>query len=232
VSVRAAWKGETMSCEMEEQGDEGQRRPLRSDAERNLRKLLDVAREAFAEHGLSVSIDEIARRAGVGKGTVFRRFETKEHLILAVLRDRLDEAIALAGALLDEPDAGLALLEFMRIGAELQARDRAFFEAISNSALAEEDLHADKQRLIDVTSALLGKAQEQGVVRADVTPEDILMLECASVQAAAPFHDASPELWRRYVDIAFDGLRAAGASPLSHPAPELSVAPPPSLSRT
>lgn len=209
-----------IDVEMEELEDGVSTRPLRVDAERNLRRLLDVARAAFAEQGLSVSVDEIARRAGIGKGTVFRRFETKEQLIAAVLRDRLEEAVALATELLAQPDAGAALLEFMRLGSRLQAEDRGFFEAVAASALEKEQLHAAKQRLLDVTGALLSRAQQQGAVRPDITPEDVLMLQCACVQAAAPFHAAAPELWRRYVDIAFDGLRAAGASPLSHPAPE------------
>ncbi|MHB1468491.1 MAG: TetR/AcrR family transcriptional regulator [Solirubrobacteraceae bacterium] len=214
-----------MSNEMEGSGGPGEPRPLRVDAERNLRRLFDVAREAFAEEGLGVSVDEIARRAGVGKGTVFRRFETKEQLIAAVIRDRLEEGTRVASALLAEPDAGVALREFMRLGAELQARDRGFFEAVAQTGLTDEQLHSAKAELIELTAALLGRAQEQGAVRGDVTPEDVIMLQCGSVQAGAPFHDAAPELWRRYVDIAFDGLRAEGATPLSHPAPEASQPP-------
>lgn len=221
---QGAAKGETMSDEMEGREDLAQTRPLRVDAERNLRRVIDVAREAFAEQGLGVSVDEIARRAGIGKATVFRRFPTKERLIVAVVRDRLEEAVALATALLDADDAGAALLEFMRLGARMQAQDRGFFEAVAQTALAEEQLRSAKQPLIDVTAALLRRAQQQGTVRLDVTADDVLMLECACVQAGAPFHEAAPELWRRYVDIAFDGLRAEGASPLSHPAPELSHA--------
>jgi AcrR family transcriptional regulator len=211
-----------MSIEMEGSEDLEQGRPLRVDAERNLRRLLDVAREAFAQEGLGVSVDEIARRAGIGKGTVFRRFPTKEQLIAAVIRDRLEEGTRLASELLTEPDAGVALREFMRLGAQMQAQDRGFFEAVAQTALTDEQLHTAKERLTELTAALLGRAQEQGVIRGDVTPEDVIMLECACVQAGAPFHDASPELWQRYLDIAFDGLRADGATPLSHPAPELS----------
>lgn len=205
---------------MEDSGGPEQPR-LRVDAERNLKRLLEVAREAFAEQGLGVSVDEIARRAGIGKGTVFRRFPTKEQLIAAVIRDRLEEGIALASGLLHTDDAGAALLEFMRLGASLQARDRGFFEAVAQTGLVDEQLHSTKRRLIELTGELLQNAQEQGAVRGDVTAEDVIMLQCASVQAGAPFHQAAPDLWRRYVDIAFDGLRAQGASPLSHPAPEL-----------
>lgn len=200
-------------------------RPLRADAERNLRRLLDAARGAFAQRGLGVSVDEIAKRAGVGKGTVFRHFPTKEHLISAILIDRLEEAERIGVALLDHADAGAALRELMYAGAELQAQDRGFFESVTKAALADEQLQDAKQRLLSVTAALLGRAQEQGVVRADVTAEDILMLECASVQAAAPFQEQAPELWRRYLDLAFDGLRAGAAHPLSHPAPQPGLSP-------
>ncbi|MHB1537787.1 MAG: TetR/AcrR family transcriptional regulator [Solirubrobacteraceae bacterium] len=217
-----------MNDGMEGRRDLERGRPLRVDAERNLSRLLDVAREAFAQDGLSVSVETIARRAGVGKGTVFRRFETKEQLIAAILRDRLEEGARLASALLEERDAGAALRELMRLGAGLQAQDRGFFEAVAQTGLADEQLQSEKQRLIELTAALLSRAQQQGSIRGDVTPEDVIMLQCASVQAGAPFHDAAPDLWRRYVDIAFDGLRAEGASPLSHPAPELSHPPPPS----
>ncbi len=200
-------------------------RPLRADAERNLRALLDAAREAFAQRGLGVSVDEIAKRAGVGKGTVFRRFPTKEHLISAILVDRLEEAERIGAELLDHADAGAALHELMCAGAALQARDRGFFESVAKAARADEQLHDAKQRLISVTAALLARAQEEGTVRADVTAEDILMLECASVQAAAPFQEQSPELWRRYLDLAFDGLRAGAAHQLSHPAPQAGLSP-------
>jgi AcrR family transcriptional regulator len=214
-----------MRVEMEGQATAS--RPLRADAERNLRRLLDAAREAFAERGLTVSIDEIAKRAGVGKGTVFRRFPTKEHLVAAILCDRLEEAQRLGAGLLEGDDAGAALLQFMRAGAELQAQDRGFFEAVSKEGYLEEQVHDAKQALLAVTGALLTRAQEQGVVRADVTAEDVLMLECASVQAAAPFHAQAPDLWRRYLDLAFDGLRSQAAHPLSHPAPEAGLSPKP-----
>jgi AcrR family transcriptional regulator len=208
-----------MMVEME--GPATASRPLRADAERNLRRLLDAAREAFAERGLAVSIDEIAKRAGVGKGTVFRRFPTKEHLVAAIVCDRLEEARQLGLTLLeDEADPGQALLDFMRAGAELQARNRGFFESVGQATLPEAEVLAAKQRLIDVIAALLSRAQAEGFVRADATAYDVLMLQCASVQAAAPFQEQAPELWRRYLDIAFDGLRAQAAHPLSHPAPQ------------
>lgn len=195
-------------------------RPLRVDAERNLRRLLDAAREAFAERGLAVSVDEIARRAGVGKGTVFRRFPTKEHLVAAILCDCLEEVHGLGVELLEgDADPDVALQEFMRAGAALQAQNRGFFESIAQSTFVEPEVLSVKQRLIEVTAALISAAAAAGCVRGDVTAYDVLMLQCGAIQAAAPFHDQAPELWRRYLDIAFDGLRPQGAHPLSQPPP-------------
>lgn len=202
-----------------EMGATVQTRALRIDAERNLRRLLDAATQAFAEEGLGVSVAEIARRAQIGKGTVFRRFPTKEDLIAAILAHRLQEAAAIGTALLDAEDAGVGLLEFMRAGARLQAQDRGFFEAAAQADIAKEQVVAAKEGLLEITAQLLHRAQRAGAVRDDITPEDILLLECASVQAAAPFHELAPELWQRYLDLVFDGMRAQGAHRLSHPAP-------------
>jgi AcrR family transcriptional regulator len=200
-------------------GEETITRPLRVDAERNLRRLLDAAAQAFAEEGLGVSVAEIARRAGIGKGTVFRRFPTKEHLVAAIVRDRLGEIARLGEELLGAEDAGGALLQFMRAGTAVQAQDRGFLEAAAGAELELEEVLDAKRQLIEVTRELLARAQSQGTVRADVTPNDILLLECACCQASAPLHAAAPELWERYVEIVFDGLRAEAAHPLSQPPP-------------
>jgi AcrR family transcriptional regulator len=192
-------------------------RPLRVDAERNLRRLLDAAAEAFAEEGLGVSVSEIARRAGVGKGTVFRRFPTKEHLVAAIVCDRLEEISRIGTELLGMDDGGQALLDFMRAGAEVQAKDRGFLEAAAGAELELEEVLASKRQLLAITAELLERAQLQGTVREDVTPEDVVLMECACCQASAPFHAVAPELWRRYVDLVFDGMRTAAAHPLSQP---------------
>src|SRR5207249_10088566 len=113
-------------------GRADRRMTLRADAQRNLDRLLDTAAECFAEQGLDVSIDEIARRAGVGHGTVFRRFPTKDALRAAVIRARLDELLATAHALLEEPDAGAAVEQFVWEVADSCLRDRALFEGIES----------------------------------------------------------------------------------------------------
>jgi AcrR family transcriptional regulator len=194
-------------------------RPLRVDAERNLRRLLDAAAQAFAERGLGVSVDEIARRAGVGKGTVFRRFPTKEHLVAEIVCDRLEQITAQGAALLEAELPGEALLEFMRAGTRVQAQDRGFLEAAAGVVFSREEVIAAHKRFIAVAASLLERAQSAGAIRADVAPCDVMLIECAASQAGAMLHSAAPEAWRRYLDIFFDGLRPGAAHPLSHPPP-------------
>jgi AcrR family transcriptional regulator len=194
-------------------------RPLRVDAERNRRRLLDAAAEAFAEQGLEVSIDEIARRAGVGKGTVFRRFPTKEHLVAAVISDRLGELLDRCEALLEADDPGPAVHEFLSVCAQAQARDRGLFEAVGEVALADPDVRAGKARLIELAGRLLDRAQAAGAVRDDVTAADLVFLLGGISYAAAPLLPIAPGIWRRYVDVVFDGLRPEGAHQLSGRAP-------------
>jgi AcrR family transcriptional regulator len=198
---------------------DSQTRPLRADAERNRRRLLDAAAAVFAERGLDASVSEIAARAGVGQGTVFRRFPSKEHLIAAIVSDRLGELIATGEAQLEADDPTDGLRTFLRTGAEMQAKDRGFFEGAAGVAHSDEGIHAIHAQLIEVTRRLVTRAQEAGAIRKDVTAEDVLLLQGAICQGAAPLDAVDPDLWRRYVDLVFDALRAEAAHPLSHPAP-------------
>jgi len=192
---------------------------LRADAAHNRRALLDAAAATFAEQGMDASIAQIAARAGVGKGTVFRHFATKDHLIAAILRDRLAEFTAAGAALLDAADPESALLEFMTTGIEMQARDRCFCEAGTGIAHSDPEVRAAGARLFETAEALTDRARRQGSVRDDITGEDILLLSRAAYEAAAPTGDAAPALRRRYLNVIFDGLRPQAARPLPHPAP-------------
>jgi len=177
---------------------------LRADAQRNLGRVLDAAAEALAERGPDVSVDEIARRAGVGHGTVFRRFPTKESLLAAVMCKRLAELADGAEELLECPDAGLAFEEFVWRIAEIYARDRALFECIPRCSEVAEVAEA-KDRLHRVVEQLVTRAQEQGSIRADIDPDDIPVLVGSAILGST--QAASGEAWRRYVAVVLDGLR-------------------------
>ncbi|TDD93628.1 TetR/AcrR family transcriptional regulator [Actinomadura rubrisoli] len=191
----------------------------RADAVRNRRLLLDAAAAEFAEHGMDVPIARIAARAGVGKGTVFRHFATKEQLLAAIFGHRLDELSAVGQGLLDARDPGAALLAFMTEGVRMQAGDRMFCQAVTALARTEPQLRAASERLIGVAEALTARARRAGSVREDATGHDVVLLLGAATQAAAPLGGTLPGLWRRYVHMIFDGLRPGAAHPLPEPPP-------------
>jgi AcrR family transcriptional regulator len=144
---------------------------LRADAQRNLDRLLGAAAECFAEQGADASIDEIARRAGVGHGTVFRRFPTKAALLAAVLGDQMRVLTAAADAALAAPDAGEGLAQFIRQAASAYSRNRALIDAMKQceDTPPVDDLMAAVERLVE-------HAQAAGALRRDVSAKDVLTL--------------------------------------------------------
>ena len=162
---------------------------LRADAQRNLDRLLDVAGECFAEQGLDVSIDEIARRAGVGHGTVFRNFPNKDALVLAVVNQRIVELTNAARAALEEPDAWEGFAGFFRHTATQYAENIGLIAGVERCEGSRE-----KGELGRAVEKLVERAQRSGALRQDVTAQDVMML----VPTAA-----------RHPEIVLDGLRVA-----------------------
>jgi AcrR family transcriptional regulator len=181
---------------------------LRADAQRNLDRILEAASEAYAEFGPDVTIDEIARLAGVGHGTVFRRFPTKDALRAAVIRARLDELLIQAHELLEKSDAGVALEEFVWAVAEACRHDRALFEGIERLEGFGE-LSDAKEELHDVVGKLIRRAQRAGALRRGLDARDIGALVGAAIQASIQADRG--DAWRRYVQIVLDGLRPQAA---------------------
>ena len=165
-------------------------KPLRADAERNRRLLLDAAAAEFAEHGLDAGVGDIARRAGVGRGTVFRRFPTKEHLIAAIVVDRMHQIIARARELLSAPDPAEALFELLTEMVRAAQSDRALFEAVDEDFLANEDIRRGHNELVAEMGALLRRAQDAGTVRDDVGALDLLMMFKGVCEASRPYNSA------------------------------------------
>ncbi|QKW14168.1 TetR/AcrR family transcriptional regulator [Verrucosispora sp. NA02020] len=193
-------------------------RPLRADAARNRASLLAAAEAEFAERGPDASVADIARRAGVGKGTVFRHFPTKDDLLAAVVLDRIDGLAELARRLGAASDAGAALLEFLDAAASRQQRlDLSF---LRESGALNDQLAEARGRLFVEITALVERAQATGAVRHDITGTDVILLMCAPSHVVSFVPQASPELWRRYLAIIFDGLGPAGARPLPQPPPD------------
>jgi AcrR family transcriptional regulator len=192
-------------------------RPLRADAARNRRLLLAAAADEFAERGLDASVADIARRAGLGKGTLFRHFATKDDLLAAIVLDRIDDLNAVGEQLLDAADPGDALLEFLTVAADQQQqRDLSFLQEAGE---LNADVIRARERMFRTVHKLVDRARERGAVRTDVTGTDVILLMCAPNHVTSYVPDAPPDLWRRYLSIIFDGLRPEGAHPLPHPPP-------------
>ncbi len=179
---------------------------LRADARRNLGLVLEAASEAFAELGPDVTVDEIARRAGVGHGTVFRRFPTKDALMAAVLGLRLDELAANAEALLAEDDPLRAFEEFVWLAADACGRDRALYDGVPRCERFDDVADA-KERLHACAEQLLRRAQKAGAVRGDVTADDVSSLIGSTMLAST--RASSADAWRRYIGVILVGLRSA-----------------------
>src|ERR1700761_2415396 len=119
-----------------------ERRTMRADAERNRQRLMDAATQMFCERGLDVGVGEIAQQAGVGRGTLFRNFPSKEHLIAAILVERLTESIARGREALQAPDAAQALFDLIDQSVGRTQTDRALFDALAETWLANDEIRA------------------------------------------------------------------------------------------
>jgi AcrR family transcriptional regulator len=197
-------------------------RGLRKDAEANRERILAAAERVFAERGLDAGVDEIARAAGVGMGTLYRRFPTKEELVGAVVELRVGELAAAARAGLEAEDAWEALRGALRAWAAAQAEHRGFLEAVAERYPRTDHLVAVRDELLDAYAPLLRRAQEEGLVRGDLVVEDLPFLLCGIGRRPRGDLGLPPDLWERYFALTLDGLRAAAPTPLPAPAPSRS----------
>jgi AcrR family transcriptional regulator len=186
--------------------------PLRADARRNRELILEAARDAFAEGGMDVGVEEIARRAGVGKATFFRRFPTKEALVVAVFEGFIEEVIAAVDVALLETDCALAPLRaFLRHSMESQAKNKAFFEAVATRFVPPP---AMTDRVMEAIERVMAPAIEAGVLREGIEPGDVSTATKMLGAAIRPMDGLLlPEAaWDRYLDVIIRGLaKAEGA---------------------
>ncbi|MEU8796989.1 helix-turn-helix domain-containing protein [Spirillospora sp. NPDC048819] len=193
-------------------------RPMRADARRNYERLIATARSAFMEHGTGASLDDIAKRAGVGSGTLYRHFPTRDALLHAVLRDRIDGLLAHADELLAGPaqdpetealDAEAALGRWLRTYLAGAATPRGTSTVIIQAMSADwagTGLGAAAASICDALGRLLARAQRAGTIRAEIDPRDLLRITNAIGVASerAPDPGAYAD---RMLSLLFDGLR-------------------------
>jgi AcrR family transcriptional regulator len=183
-------------------------RPLRKDAERNRRRVLDAAGALFAEEGLHVTLDAVAQRAGVGVGTVYRRFPDKDALIDALFEDRLDAVAALAETALDADDAWAGLVGFLEGSLELHAHDRGLKELLFTTARGRDRVASARDRIKPLVTRVVDRAQASGALRADVQATDMAVLQMMLTSVMDYGGDIAPDVWRRCLAVVLDGLRA------------------------
>jgi AcrR family transcriptional regulator len=180
-------------------------RPLRADARRNRERVLAAARETFAEYGLDAQVDDVAARAGVGVGTVYRHFPTKEALLEAIAATGYAEICDIARRSLEQDDPWAAFSDFMWAGARLHRDDRAQCEMHTMRPDVMRRVAGDRHELLEMVAQLIERGQAAGAIRGDLSAEDMPMIWCSL--GAAQQHSEG-DGWERYLEVVLDGLRA------------------------
>lgn len=191
-------------------------KPLRADARRNREKVLAAARTVFSEQGIDAQMDDVARHADVGVGTVYRHFPTKEALLHALTEELFDVLAEHARSLVDADDPWAALKDVLWFGAEKTAGDRAFAEILAAERKLTVPVECPgKLNLTATVDVLMQRCIKTGQMRPDVVIDDIPLVMCGIGSASALPHP-TPEAWRRHLGIVLDGLRAEAVSAPLH----------------
>lgn len=180
--------------------------PLRRDAQRNRERILVAARDVFATRGFAATLDDVAHHAGVGVGTVYRRFPTKEELIEAVFTDRLEDLVTLAEEALAAPSAWDGLTGFLRTSARWHAADRGLRDA----ALSMDERHFKQagEQLAPLLEQIMARAHAEGTLRPDAGFHDFPIIMAMVTEMAQHSEEYRPGLYERYLELMIDGLRA------------------------
>jgi AcrR family transcriptional regulator len=195
-------------------------RPLRRDAERNRVRILQAAADVFTEKGLRATLDDVADRAGVGVGTVYRRFPDKEALVEALFTERIEALVGFAEQALADPDPWRGLVFFLEQTVGVIAGDRGLRQLLMFATYGRDRVDQARAQMLPVVSAMVERAQAAGELRADLRPTDIPLIEFMLGTAAEYALTVRPEIWRRYLALMLDALRPgrAGTTELSEPA--------------
>jgi AcrR family transcriptional regulator len=182
-------------------------RSLRRDAAINRERLLVAAGELFAEHGLDITLNDIAHHAGVGVGTAYRRFANKEEVIDALFEQRLQQVAAVANEALNDPDAWHGIVTFLERTLDMQFGDLGLTQIMNNSALGDVRVGDARDRIAPLMTALVDRAKQQGVIRPDFNQTDLVFIQVALTAVIESSRAVSPELYHRYLTMLLDGIR-------------------------
>jgi AcrR family transcriptional regulator len=196
-------------------------RPLRRDAERNRQRILAAATEVFAARGLEVTLDDIARHAGLGVGTVYRRFANKAALIEALFQEAIDQVVLDAEAAAAAPSPWDGFVDLLTALAERQVANKGLREVLRSTGYGQVNLARQRDRLRVLLEGLVARAQRTGELRPDVRASDVLLMLIMITETDEFGRSSDPDLWRRYLTLLLDGLRTSRAEPTVLPAPAL-----------
>ncbi len=183
-------------------------RRLRADAARNQQRIVAAARELFAEHGLEITLDDVAERAGVGVGTVYRRFANKKELIAEAFEQNMTEFVEAADAAQRHPDPWQGLVQFFEYACRHLATNRGFSDVMLELENDMERFAAIRDRLTPIVAAVINRARAAGTLAPDVQGTDFFAL-IHMVDGLAEFsRPVNPDAWQRYMAIALNGVRA------------------------
>ena len=186
---------------------------LRADAERNRERVLQAARRVFAEQGLDASTNEVARRAGVGVATLFRRFPTREALVNAVFADKMAAYAAAGEAALADPDPWHGFCGYIERICEMQAADRGFADVLTLTFPTAKALEADRDKAFASLAELIDRAQAAGKLRRDFVHQDVPLILMANAGVVTATRDAAPDAWRRIVGYLIQSFAADPTDP-------------------
>lgn len=197
---------------------------LRADAARNRDAIVAAARALFAEHGLGVPLDDIARHAGVGNATLYRRFPSRDELVQAALLDSMAEYAAAAEAALADPEPWTGFRGYVLRLFELQARDRGVADVLVTTITTPSgELERLRGSALERTQRLIERAQDAGELRDDFRHQDLPLLLMANAGLVHRTSAVAPDSWRRVAAFVLDGLHARAATPAPAPLHERDV---------
>jgi AcrR family transcriptional regulator len=186
---------------------------LRADAARNRTAIVEAARAVFAELGLDAPLDEIARRAGTGNATLYRRFPTRGDLVEAVFAERMAEHLAAVETALADPDPWNGFASYVRTAAAMQARDRGIADLVTMDLSAAPRIEQVRATAFDGLVELVDRGQTAGVLRDDFTTEDVVLVLMANAGLVERAHGIADDASSRLVHLLLDGFRSAAATP-------------------
>ena len=185
---------------------------LRADAVRNRQAIVEAAREVFAEQGLDASLDEIAKRAGTGNATLYRRFPTRADLVAAVFAERMAAHVEAVETALADDDPWNGFASYVRTVTAMQASDLGIADLVTMDLSSAPEIEQLRARAYDGVVRLIRRAHEASVLRADFTDQDVVLLLMANAGLVERAHSITAEASARLIHVLLDGFRAQAAT--------------------